>query len=206
MIQNRYDDILELTKKVGVLRARDLGAQNIPREYLRRMVDDGLLERVGYGLYALPDIEISEHHTFALASRRVPRGVVCLLSALRFHGLTTQLPSQVWMSIHPKDRLPQTEGIPIRFVRFSGDSLREGVEMHEIERVSVPIYSPAKTVADCFKYRNKIGLDVAIEALRDCLAARDGEGRRLCSVDEIWHYANICRVANVIQPYLETLI
>ena len=206
MIQNPYDDILELTKKVGVLRARDLGAQEIPRAYLRRMVDDGLLERVGYDLYELPDAEISEHHTFALASRRVPRGVVCLLSALRFHGLTTQLPSQVWMSIHPKDRPPQTGGIPIRFVRFSGDSLREGVEIHEIERVSVPIYSPAKTVADCFKYRNKIGLDVAIEALRDCLAARDGEGRRLCSVDEIWRYANICRVANVIQPYLETLI
>lgn len=205
MYRRPYKQILEIADKVGVLRSKDLDEHNIPRAYLQRMVDDGLLTRVGWGLYVRPDADITEHHTLALASRRVPHGVVCLLSALQFHELTTQLPHQVWMAIHPKDRLPQVAHIPIRFVRFSGDALIEGVEAHEIEKVPVPITTPAKTVADCFKYRNKIGIDVAIEALQACLAATNAAGRRLCSVDEIWRYAEICRVANVMQPYLEVL-
>ena len=205
MQKNRYDDILKLVQDKGILRARDLDVHDIPREYLRRMMADGLIERVGYGLYALPNMEITEHHTLALASRRFPHAVVCLLSALQFHGLTTQLPHRVWMAISPKDRLPKPEDVPVRFVRFSGAALSEGIEKHEIEKVPVPIYTPAKTVADCFKYRNKVGLDVAIEALRDCLAATDEDGRRLYGVDEIWHYAQICRVANVMQPYLDVL-
>jgi predicted transcriptional regulator of viral defense system len=206
MQKNRYDDILKLIQDKGMLRARDLDVHDIPRQYLRRMVANGVIERVGYGLYALPNMEITEHHTLALASRRFPHAVVCLLSALQFHGLTTQLPHRVWMAISPKDRLPQPNDVPIRFVRFSGAALSEGVEKHEIEKVPVSIYRPTKTVADCFKYRKKIGIDVAIEALRDCLAATDEDGRRLYSVDEIWHYAQVCRVANVMQPYLEVLI
>ena len=181
MNEDRYEAVLKLTEEVGVLRACDLDEYQIPREYLRRMVDDGLLERVGWGLYMRPDAEVTAHHSLALASRRVPRGVVCLLSALQVHGLTTQLPRYVWMAIHPKDRLPQVAHIPIHIVRFSGDALTQGIEMHDIDKVTVPVYSPAKTVADCFKYRNKIGLDVAIEALRDCLAATDEAGQRLCS-------------------------
>ena len=205
MAANPYDEILKIADDVGVLRAKDLAEHAIPRVYLQRMVDDGLLARVGWGLYVRADADVTEHHSLALASRRVPHGVVCLLSALQFHGLTTQLPHQVWMAIHPKDRLPQVAHIPIRFVRFSGDALTEGTEEHEIEKVSVSITTPAKTVADCFKYRNKIGSDVAIEALRACLAATDADGHRLCSVDQIWRYAEICRVANVMQPYLEVL-
>lgn len=205
MAKNYYNEILQLTRDVGILRALDLDEHDIPREYLRRMVDDGLLERAGRGLYMRPNTELNEHYTLALASRRVPRGVICLLSALHVHGLTTQLPSRVWMAIHPKDRLPQVEHLPLRFVRFSGDALTAGIQTHTIQKVPVPVYSPAKTVADCFKYRNKIGVDVAIEALRDCLATRDEEGRRLCSVDDIWRYAQICRVANIMLPYLEVL-
>lgn len=110
------------------------------------------------------------------------------------------------MAISPKDRLPHPKDIPIRFVRFSGAALREGIEVHKIDKVPVPIYTPAKTVADCFKYRNKIGIDVAIESLRDCLSATGEDGRRRCSVDEIWHYAGICRVANIMKPYLDALL
>ena len=207
MQETRYNDILNLIEDKGILRPRDLDAHYIPREYLKRMVADGMIERVGYGLYARPNMEVTEHHTLALASKRFPQGVVCLLSALSFHGLTTQLPGRVWLAISPKDRLPRLKDVPVRFVRFSGDALTEGVEVNEIESVSVPIYKPAKTVADCFKYRNKIGIDVAIEALRDCLAATDEDERRLlCSVDEIWHYAKICRMTNVINPYMNALL
>jgi predicted transcriptional regulator of viral defense system len=206
MSQDPYDHILQLTDAVGILRAQDLDAHEIPRVYLQRMVDDGLLERADWGLYVRPDAEVTEHHSLALASRRVPRGVVCLLSALQFHGLTTQLPNQVWMALHPKDHRPRVEAIPLRFVRFSGPALAEGVTVHTIEKVPVPIYAPAKTVADCFKYRNKIGLDIALEALRDCLTRTDSQGQRLCSVDDLWRYAEICRVSGVMQPYLKAMV
>ncbi len=194
---DRTQRILELVEQVGVLRPRDLDAHGIPRIYLSRLCERGLLDRVGRGLYVLPDAEVSEHHTLAEAGKRVPHGVVCLLSALRFHGLTTQSPSEVWLAIGNKTWRPQVDYPPIRFVRFSKRSLEAGVEEHSIEGVLVRIYNPAKAVADSFKYRNKIGLDVALEALRDC------RRQRRCTNDELWHYAKICRVANVMRPYME---
>ena len=142
---------------------------------------------------------ITENHAFAEIARRVPKGVICLLSALRFHGLTTQLPSEVWVAIAPKARRPSGEGLSIRPVHFSGESLVQGIEVHEIEKVPVRIYSAGKTVADCFKHRNKIGMDVAREALRDCWE------KRKAAVDEIWRYAKMGRVAKIMQPYLESL-
>ena len=148
----------------------------------------------------LADAELTENHSVAAACKRVPRGVVCLLSALRFHDLTTQLPFEVWMAVHPKARRPKLDHPPLRIVRFSGKSLSEGVEEHLVEGVSVRVYALAKTVADCFKYRNKIGLEVALEALREFW--RDKRG----TMDELWRYAEICRVTNVIRPYLESLI
>jgi predicted transcriptional regulator of viral defense system len=154
---------------------------------------------VGRGLYVLPDADVSEHHSLAEASKRVPHGVVCLLSALRFHNLTTQSPSEVWLAIGSKAWRPQVDYPRLRFVRFSDRALEAGVEEHSIEGVLVRVYSPAKTVADCFKYRNKIGLDVALEALRDC------RRERKCSNDELWRYAKICRVANVMRPYMEAI-
>jgi predicted transcriptional regulator of viral defense system len=194
---DRTQRILEMVEQEGVLRPRDLDAHSIPRIYLSRLCDRGLLQRVGRGLYVLPNADISEHHTLAEACKRVPHGVVCLLSALRFHGLTTQSPSEVWLAIESKAWRPQVDHPPLRFVRFSERTLETGVEAHSIEGVLVRVYNPAKTVADCFKYRNKIGLDVALEALRDC------RRQRRCTNDELWHYAKICRVANVMRPYME---
>lgn len=195
----KTNKVLDLVRKVGVLRPRDLDPYNIPRTYLSRLCAAGKLQRIGRGLYVLPGSGATEHHSMAEACKRVPKGVVCLLSALSFHELTTQAPFEVWLAIGEKAWRPRLEYPPLRIVHFSKAALNAGVEEHQIEGVNVQVYSPAKTVADCFKYRNKIGLDVAIEALRECRRARH------CTMDDLWHYADICRVRNVMRPYLESL-
>jgi predicted transcriptional regulator of viral defense system len=167
--------------------------------WLTRLGRLGLVERVGRGLYVAADAQWTEHHSLAEVAARVPHGVVCLLSALNVHGLTTQAPSEVWVAVDRKARAPREPGLPIRLVRFSGAALTSGIEERSVEGVTVRVYSPAKTVVDCFRYRNKIGLDVAIEALRDCYR------QRLATVDELWEYASKLRVAAVIRPYLESL-
>jgi predicted transcriptional regulator of viral defense system len=192
--------VLDLAREKGVLRPRDLAQRGLPTDYLWRLYRKEKLERVGRGLYSLLGGNLTEHHTLAEAALRVPHGVVCLLSALSFHDLTTQVPFEVWMAIDVKARRPKEEIIPLRIVRFLGEALTAGVEEYEVEGVSVKIYNPAKTVADCFKYRNKIGLDVALEALRDCWR------RRLARADDLWRYAEVCRVARVMRPYLESLV
>ncbi|GIU91903.1 MAG: transcriptional regulator [Acidimicrobiia bacterium] len=191
--------VLDLVRRIGVVRPRDLDAHGIPRIYLTRLVRRGLLERVGRGLYTLPDAEVSEHRTLAEAARQVPHGVVCLLSALRFHELTTQNPFEVWMAVHHKAWSPRSDGPPLRIVRMSGSAFDSGVESHQIEGVTVRVYGAAKTVADCFKFRSKVGLDVALEALRDYRRAYPA------GMDDLWRYAKICRVSSVIRPYLEAL-
>jgi len=191
--------VLDLAREKGILRPRDLQRRGLPADYLWRLYRKDKLEKVGRGLYAFPDADIGEHHSLVEAALRVPHGVVCLLSALRFHELTTQSPFEVWMAIEVKARRPKEEIIPLRIVRFSGDAFTAGVEPHQVEGVEVRVYNPAKTVADCFKYRNKIGLDVALEALRDCWR------KKLATSDELWHYAQVCRVARVMRPYLESL-
>jgi predicted transcriptional regulator of viral defense system len=193
------DKIINLAREGGIIRPRDLDAYGIPREYLRRLCVEGILERQSRGIYALRDIELTQHHSMMQTCKRLPKGVVCLLSALRFHNLTTQAPFEIWMAIDRKARLPKVEGVPLRLVRFSGEALTEGVEHHMIEGVEVRVYSPAKTIVDCFKYRNKIGLDVALEALREC------RRERRCTMDDLWRFARICRVANVMRPYMEAL-
>ena len=199
MSATKAEKVVEFVRKRGVVRSRDIESLGVSREYLRRLVANGEVERVGRGLYALPDAEPTEHRSLVEAARLVPRGVVCLLSALRFHELTTQLPSEVWMAVDRRAWKPAPAGPPLRIVKFSGPALTEGVERHLIEGTPVPIYCPGKTVADCFKYRNKLGLDVAIEALRDCWRERKA------SMDDLWQYAKVCRVANVMRPYLESL-
>lgn len=199
MEKERTRQILQLAKRTGILRARDLDAQAIPRIYLSRMLRSGQLERIGRGLYVPAGGSIGEHRTLVEASKRVPKGVVCLLSALRFHNLTTQGPREVWLAIGEKAWRPRVTSPPLRTVRFSDRALREGVEVHQIEGVAVRVYSPAKTIVDCFKYRNKIGLDVALEALRECWRARR------CTMDDLWRYAKVCRVQNVMRPYLEAM-
>ena len=191
---------LRLAEKVGVLRPRELDAHGIPRDYLARLHQRGLVTRVGRGLYVLLEAPPTEHRTLAEVCKRVPHGVVCLLSALRFHELTTQMPSQVWLAIAPNARRPREPQLPMRIVYFSGRALTEGVETHEVEGVTVRVYGIAKTVADCFKYRNKIGIDVAVEALRDCVQ------EQRCSLEALWTNANICRVASVMRPYMEAIV
>ncbi len=198
-MDNTTERLIDLVRSRGLIRSRDLAPLGIPRVSLTRAVRRGQLERVGRGLYGLPGREISAHGSLAEVARRVPKGVVCLLSALRFHGLTTQAPFEVWLAIENKAIAPKLDYPPLRIVRFSGAALTEGVEEHVVDGVTIHVTSIAKTVADCFKYRNKIGLDVALEALRD--AWKD---KRLTSRD-IWRYAKICRVANVMRPYLESL-
>jgi predicted transcriptional regulator of viral defense system len=193
------EQTLKLLRKEGILRPHELASYGISPIALYSLHRQGKVLRLGRGLYSLPTTELTEHHSLTEACKRVPHGVVCLLSALRFHNLGTQNPAEVWLAIDRKARRPHVEYPPLHIVRFSGAALTEGVEAHEIEGVTVPIYSAAKTVADCFKYRNKIGLDVAIEALRDCLHTR------CCTHQELWHYARIDRVSNVIRPYLEAL-
>lgn len=182
----------------AMLRARDWAEQGIKGNRLQRLVRAGQVERVGRGLYRAGQAEETEYHTWAQAALLVPQGVVCLLSALRFHELTTQAPFEVWLAINNKAWRPTVEGVPLRIHYFSGLSLSSGIEEHQLAGVPVKIYGAAKTVADCFKFRNKIGVDVALEALRAYL-------RRRLPEKDLWNYAKICRVQKVMIPYLEAM-
>ncbi len=193
------DRTLKLARRRQGVRTSELSEHGIHRQTLSRLVAAGKLERVSRGLYRIPTSPLTEHHGLALASAAVPRGVICLLSALRFHGIGTQLPSQVWIAIDRRARQPALRYPPLKVVRFTGAALTEGVRVHRVEGQSVRVYCVAKTVADCFKYRNKIGLDVALEALREAWRARR------FTMDELDHYAGICRVRRVMKPYLEAL-
>ncbi len=193
------EKVLRLARKKKIFRSRDLDDIHIPQIYLKRLVERGELVKLERGIYTLPDVEISEYQSLIEARRKVPNGVVCLLSALSFHQLTTQSPFEVWLAIERTAWMPRAESLALRIVRFSGKAFTEGIETHKLEGEKIRVYSAAKTIADCFKYRNKIGLDVALEALRD------GWRKRRTTTDELWHYATICRVANVMRPYLESL-
>ncbi len=191
--------LLKLARQKGLLRPRDLDDMGVPRVYLSRLMASGCLEKAGRGLYRLPDNPLSEHESLAVIATKVPQAVFCLLTALQFHELTTQLPRQVWIGMPRGSHTPILDYPPVKMIQFSGDAYTEGIELHERDQVLLRVYSVAKTIADCFKHRNKIGLDVALEALKD---ARD---RKLVSADDLWHYAKVCRVANVMRPYLEAL-
>ena len=191
--------MLALASSASLLRARDVAALSLPTIILSRLVKGGRLRRVARGVYARPDQPLSEHISLAEIALRVPRGVICLLSALRIHGLGTQAPHQVWLAIPQNSPTPRVERPSLRPVRMSGQALTEGVQSTCIDGVDVPVFNAAKTIADCFKYRNKIGIDVAVEALRD------GWAQRKISMDELSHYADIDRVSNVMRPYLESV-
>lgn len=191
--------VLQLVRKNGWLRASDLADAGVPRAVLTRMAASGQLERPARGLYRLPDSGSSEHEGLVTVASKVPQAVVCLLSALQFHGLTTQLPWQVWFAMPRGSHVPRLEYPPIRMVQFTGEAYTQGIETHERDGVKLHVYSVAKTVADCFKHRNKIGMDVALEALKDARA----QGR--ASFDDLWRCAKVCRVSNVMRPYMEAV-
>ena len=199
-MDNIAERLINLARSQGLIRPCDLAPLGIPRVSLTRAVRRGQLERISRGLYGLPGRKISAHGTLAEVARRIPKGIVCLLSALRFHGLTTQAPFEVWLAIENKAMAPKLDYPPLRIVRFSGAAFTGGVEEHIVDGVTVRVTCVAKTITDCFKYRNKIGLDVALEALRDAWH------EKRVSSDNIWHYAKVCRVTNVMRPYLESLV
>lgn len=193
------DRVLHLARSLGVIRPADLDALGVSRAVLWRLHRQGHLERTARGQYRVEDGPLTEHHSLARVAARVPHGVVCLLSALQFHDIGTQSPSEVWLALPRGAWEPKFDWPPMRFVRLSGPALTALVQEHVVEGIRVRVYSPAKTVADCFKFRNQVGLDVALEALRDAWR------RRLCTIDQIWEAARVCRVANVMRPYLESL-
>jgi predicted transcriptional regulator of viral defense system len=178
---------------------RDLEAAGYPRQYLQRLYERGLLQRVARGLYSLTDSDVTELHTLVEAACRIPNAVACLLTALRVHELTTQNPRDVWLAVRKNAWARKPESIPVRFVYMSGPAFDEGVDHHEIEGVTVRVFGAAKTVADCFKYRNRIGIDVAVEALKDFTRTRRG------GANDLARSARACRVSRVIQPYLDAI-
>lgn len=189
--------VLALAQERSLLRARDLAERSLPTVALTRLVAAGKLERVARGVYSLPGRALSEHRSLAEVSLRVPQGVVCLLSALRLHGIGTQAPFEVWLAIPHHFPTPRLDQPALRAVRMSGPAMTEGIERVLIDGIDVPVFNAEKTVADCFKYRNKIGAEIAVEALKDYLKQHPR------GADALWHFAKVCRVSNVMRPYLE---
>lgn len=190
---------IDLIKKKGIIRSSGFSERGIPRVYVTRLVRKGYARRVSRGLYEYTDREITEKATIALVCKRIPNGVICLLSALEFHDITTQMPRRIWVATERGNRIPRVKDLPVRVLRFSGEAMKEGIEEHRVEGVTVKVFNIAKTVADCFKFRNKVGLDVALEALREV------RRKRLATSDELWRYARICRVSEVMRPYMEAI-
>jgi predicted transcriptional regulator of viral defense system len=195
-----YTQILDLIEAKQVIRPKDLSALGIPGQYLSQMAKAGLIEKIDRGLYASPNRELNENVQLIEITQKVPNAVICLLSVLRFHELTTQAPFETWIAIDRKARRPEIQYPPTRIVTFSSACLSEGIEVHEINGVNVKMFSIEKTIADCFKYRNKIGIDVAVEALKEAI------NEDKITLNDLWHYSKICRVGNIIRPYVEALL
>lgn len=196
---SRKDRVLRLVEQMGLARPAELEARGVPRAQLYRLVRQGQVERRARGIYVAARHATTADHTLAQVAKRVPGGAFCLLTALRFHGLTTQSPAEVWIALPEKARRPRLEYPRLRVARFSGAALTEGIETHRLEGVEIRVYSAAKTVADCFKYRNKLGIDVAVEALRDFSRRYRG------GATDLARFARMCRVTRVMQPYLDAL-
>lgn len=200
MVSTQKNRALNLLKTRGMLRLRDFIAEDIEPETLARLVRDNQVVRPARGLYQLSDASIDAAHTLAEAAVLVPKGIICLISALQFHELTLQMPSVLWMAIERTAWKPTISYPPIRFVRFSGWAMTEGVERYSIGSHRARITNPARTIVDCFRYRNKIGIDVAMEGLRE------GIRRHKCTPDQLWQYGKKARVWTIMRPYVETVV
>jgi predicted transcriptional regulator of viral defense system len=193
------DHILELARHRRVLRAADLRDKGWSPQLLIRLHQAGKLQRFARGLYGLPDAEVTEHQTLIEVSHRVPKAVLCLLSALQFHEIGTQMPHEVWIALPEATQTPALSYPPLRITRLRGAAYSEGIQTVTDHGVPIRVYSAAKTVTDCFKFRNKIGLDVALEALKDAWRSRK------ITMADISHFSHINRVQRVMQPYLEAV-
>jgi len=198
MVSMRESLALELLQEKVMVRAHEFARNGVAGETLQQLLRSGVLVRVSRGLYAAPDRALNEHDQLAQLAIKHPRVVFCLLTALQIHGLTTQAPHEVWVAISPNARAPQVEFPPLRVVRLSDPDIQiEQISLDGVVRI--PVTSAAKTVVDCFKFRNKIGLDVALEALKDAWR------QKKVSMDDLWESAQLCRMTNVMRPYLECL-
>lgn len=197
---SRQQQILELGREKGIIRAEDVEAVGISRNYLYRMHKEGLLEKIAVGLYTLPEAPVTENSSLAEVAKRLPHSVVCLLSALSYHEITTQIPHEIWLTIPRGSWRPNVEYPPLNLTYVSGPAYSFGIQEHVINGVAVKIYSPAKTVADCFKFRTKVGLDVAIEALREAWRSRK------VTMDDLVEAAGVDRVSKIMRPYLEATV
>jgi len=193
---NKMEKVLQLAEEKGVIQPKDIAAAGLPRKYIYRLLKRGKLEKIDRGLYKIRGKEFSESEMLLKIAKKAPDATICLLSALRFHNMTTQNPHRIWIAIHNKEKPPDLD-VPLKVIRMTGKALTEGRKQHVIDSISLKVYEPAKTVTDCFKFRNKIGLDVALEALREYRRGNLG------TMAELWSYAKINRVKNVIQPYVE---
>lgn len=193
------EQVLALVQEKGIVRPRDVAALGLSPTHLQRLYEQGRIQRSGRGVYLPVDAQPDEHLSLSETALRSPNGVICLISALEFHGLTTQLPHEVWLALPPRVYHPRSEWPPLKVVSMTGAAFTEGIEEHLLNGVTVRIYSPAKTVADCFRFRNKVGLDVALEALKDI------RRKRVATLDELWRFGTVCRVSSVMKPYLEAV-
>ena len=197
---SQKQQVINLVRAKSIVRPRDLKELGLAKDYLYILAREGIIERVGRGHYQWPNNDLGRYQTLIEVSKLIPGAVVTLLSALNFHEITTQNPHQIWLAIDRKAWRPRIEYPPVHFVTMSGAALHDGVELHSLSGIEVKVFGVAKTIVDCFKYRNKIGLDVALEALRE------GWSAKKFTLDELVHYAEICRVKNVMQPYLDSLV
>ncbi len=199
MNRSKQQEAIQLFRAKGLLRPCEMERAGLSRGLLYQMVVDGTVLRSGRGIYTLADMALSENHSYAEAVKRVPNGIICLLSALRFHKITMQNPTEVWVAVPHGSWRSQARGLKLRVVQYSGSALTDGVKSHQIEGVTVPVTSVARTIVDCFKFRNKIGTDVAWEALREAW------GKKLFKMDELWSHGRTLRMTRVMMPYLEAM-
>lgn len=200
MSQTQIQCVLKLFDKTTTIRASDLKEKDIPRSVLARMVSAGLLEKVSHGLYRKTNTQMSEKEEMVNIALRVPQAIFCLFTALQFHELTTQLPREIWIAIPQGSHKPKIDYPPIQIIRPTKKIYDEGIDIVIVDQVPIKIYNPAKTVVDCFKYRNKIGMDVALEALKDALH------QKKVTSDELYYFAKIERVQKIILPYMEAIL
>ncbi len=197
---SQRDLAVKLVKRQGIMRLSDLKRRGINPATLARLVDEGVLHRPSRGLYELAGADVDLSHSLAEVATRVPKGVICLISALQFHEITLQLPRSVWVAIGSKDRKPAIDYPRIRVVRLGAKALTLGVKTYTIDSVPVRIFDPAKSIVDCFRFRSTVGLDVAMEALRM------GWRSRKAMPDDIARYAQSLRIWSVVRPYLESVV